>query len=286
MFERFISAKTSAAVWRYYRRTEQAELDLISAGVAFFAFLAIFPAAAAIITIWGLAFDPQAIRDQMALMRDLLPPDAALLLETQLEEGLLKASGGALGWATLLSTVFALWSARAGVAAMIRGLNAIHQLPNRAGVRHQVSAVLLTLVVIALALAAMLMTVVIPLLVRFLPPRFASMVNMPVTSELIGLALVVLATALAYRYGPNFRHDRRPPLLTMGLGVAVLIWGVITRGFTLYLELAPGFNQIYGSIGAVVALLMWLYLSAYAVLLGAAIDAERTRARRAHDPRQ
>ncbi len=264
---------------RFYRRTEQAELDLISAGVAFFVFLAIFPAAAALITIWGLAFDPQVIRDQVSLLKDLLPPDAALLIQAQVD-GLLAASGGALGWASVLSTLFALWSARAGVAAMIRGLNAIHQLPNRAGHRHQLSASLLTLTVMALALAAMLMSVVLPLVIRYLPPRFASALNSPLFSEMLGLMLVVLATALAYRYGPNFAAARRPPLFTVGLLVAVVIWGLATRGFTLYLEYVPTYNQVYGSIGAVVALLMWLYVSAYAVLLGAAIDAERTRALR------
>lgn len=277
--ERIASPKVLAALWRFYRRVEQAELDLISAGVAFFSFLAIFPAAAALITIWGVAFDPQVIRDQVTLLKDILPPDAAVLIETQVG-GLLAASGGTLGWATLISTLFALWSARAGVAAMIRGLNAIHQLPNRAGHRHQLSAMLLTLVVMALALAAMLMSVVLPVLVRFLPPRFAATFSSPAFSEVVGLALVVLATALAYRFGPNFQVNRRPALFTRGLAVAVVIWALATRGFTLYLEFVPTYNQIYGSIGAVVALLIWLYVSAYAVLLGAAIDAETRRAKR------
>ncbi len=279
MLRKLTSPNVLAALWRFYRRTEQAELDLIAAGVAFFAFLAIFPAAAAIITIWGLAFDPQVIRSQMVLLRDLLPQEAAQLLERQVE-ALLAASGGVLGWATLLSTALALWSARAGVAAMIRGLNAIHHLPNRAGHRHQVSALVLTLVLISLALAAMLTSVVLPVLLRFLPDRLTAMMSLPIAIELIGLILVVLATALAYRYGPNLPAARRPPLISVGLVVAVVIWGASTRGFTWYLERFPTYNQIYGSIGAVVALLIWLYVSAYAVLLGAAIDAERAKAKR------
>lgn len=276
VLKRYVPPNVLAALWRFYRRTEQAELDLISAGVAFFCFLAIFPAAAAIITIAGLAFDPQVIRDQLALLRDLLPLESAKLVEAQVE-GLLAADGEALGWATVLSTLFALWSARAGAAAMIRGLNAIHQLPNRAGHRHQLRAMILTMGLILLALAAMLMTVALPFFVRFLPTVFSSRVDLVLVGEGIGLCLVILATALAYRFGPNLGAGRRPPLFSLGLLVAVLIWAVATRGFTLYLTLAPTFNQIYGSIGAVVALLMWLYVSAYAVLLGAAIDAERAR---------
>lgn len=265
-----------AALWRFYRRTEQAELGLISAGVAFFAFLSLFPAAAAVLALWGLAFDPEVIRSQMVLLGDLLPPEAALLVETQIET-LLRATGGTLGWATVLSIAFAIWSARAGAAAMIRGLNAIHLLPNRAGHRHQLSALVLTLVLVALALAAMLMAVVLPLVSRLLPPALALRVDLVLANELTGLALVILSTALAYRFGPNFGARRRPPLLSVGLLVAVALWGLSTRGFMLYLENFPAYNQIYGSIGAVVALLVWLYVSAYAVLLGAAIDAERLR---------
>ena len=217
-----VPSRVRAALWLFVRRIEQAELPLISAGVAFFAFLAIFPAAAALITLWGLALDPQAIRDQVSLLRDILPPDAALLLQAQVE-GLLAAGGGALGWTGIASTLFALWSARAGLAAMIRGLNAVHHLPNRAGHRHQLSALVLTLVVLALAIAAMLMSVVLPLLMRFVPDALANRVSLSLASEAFGLFLILLATALAYRYGPNFSAARRPPMVTLGLVVAVLI---------------------------------------------------------------
>ena len=141
---RYLPPALLAALWRFYRRTEQAELDLIAAGVAFYAFLAIFPAAAAVIAIWGFLFDPAVIRQEVALMAGFLPPDAYSLIDGQVE-ALLAVNSRSLGWATLLSTLFALWSARAGVAALIRGLNAIHQLPNRSGHWHQLRAFVLTL---------------------------------------------------------------------------------------------------------------------------------------------
>lgn len=263
-----------AAALRLYHRTERAELGLISAGVAFFGFLAIFPAAAALITIWGVAFDPAVIRDQISLLSDFLPKDVARLLESQVD-GLLTLRGVPLGWASALSTLFALWSARAGVAAIIRGLNAVHGLPNRLGHWHQVRAMVLTLIILALALVAMVMTVVLPVMVRFLPVGLAQMINMPVAGEAFGLAIMVLAIALAFRYGPNLAPWRRPPLFSAGLLTAAVLWALSTAVFTLYLEYVPSYSQIYGSIGAVVALLIWLYVSAYAVLLGAAIDAER-----------
>ncbi len=266
-----------AAALRLYRRTEQAELGLIAAGVAFFVFLAVFPAVAAIIAIWGTAYDPSVIRTQVELLKAFIPPDAFGLITTQVE-GLLAVRGPQLGWTTLLSTLLALWSARAGVAALIRGLNAVHNLPNRPGGHHQLRAILLTLVLIGLALAAMIATVVAPILINLLPLPLDDAYWLHYGNMALGLVLLVLAIGIAYRAGPN-HVTRHPPLLTWGLLVAVVLWALSARGFMIYLANFPSYNQIYGSIGAVVVLLMWLYVSAYAVLLGAAVDAELRRRR-------
>jgi membrane protein len=95
----------------------------------------------------------------------------------------------------------------------------------------------------------------------------------------LGVLLVLASLALAYRFGPN-HGPTRPPLLSWGLLVAVVLWALAARGFMLYLANFPSYNRVYGSIGAVVVLLIWLYVSAYTVLLGAAFDAELHRKRR------
>ena len=266
-----------AAMLRLYRRIEQAELDLIAAGVAFYGFLAIFPAVAAVIAIWGALSDPGVIRTEIALLREVLPPEAFALIETQVE-ALLAVSQRGIGWATVLSTLFALWSARAGVAALIRGLNAVHGLPNRSGHWHQARALVLMLALVGLVMAAMLLSVVLPLLAQAIPAIARQIATQQQAHQATGFGLVVLAVGLAYRWGPN--HKQAPPLFTWGLLVAVVLWGASARGFMLYLENFPAYNRVYGSIGAVAALLMSLYVSAYAVLLGAAVDAERSRPRR------
>ena len=267
----------AAAALRLYRRTEQAELGLISAGVAFFVFLAIFPAVAAIIAIWGTVYDPSVIRTQVELLRGFIPPEAFALILSQVE-ALLAVRGPKLGWTTVLSTLLALWSARAGVAALMRGLNAIHHLPNRPGGHHQLRAIFLTLVLIGLALAAMIVTVVSPILIGLLPLSLDDAYWLHYANMALGLVLLVSAVGIAYRAGPNHMAIR-PPLFSWGLLVAVVLWAVSARGFMIYLANFPSYNRIYGSIGAVVVLLMWLYVSAYAVLLGAAVDAERQRRR-------
>ena len=266
-----------AAFWRFYRRTEQAELDLIAAGVAFYAFLAIFPGAAAVIAIWGFLFDPSVIRQELALLHGFLPPEAFTLISEQVDS-LLAVKPGNLGLTTLLSTLLALWSARAGVAALIRGLNAIHHLPNRFGHWHQLRAIVLTFVMVGLVLSVLIMAVILPLVVAYLPLDQYATRALADFNLALGIGAAVLAIGMGYRLGPNYGLVR-PPLLSWGLLVAVVLWVLATRGFMLYLANFPSYNRIYGSIGAVVALMMWLYVSAYAVLLGAAVDAERNRSR-------
>ena len=262
---------------KLYRRTEQANLDLISAGVAFYGFLAIFPGVAAVIAIWGALSDPSLIRTQIGLLDEVLPPDAFALILDQVE-ALLAVSKRGIGWATLFSTLFALWSARAGVAALMRGLNAVHGLPNRTGYWHQLRAMVMMLALVGLVLGAMLLSIVLPLLAQAVPAIARGMTTMQQVNQFLGLGMAVLAVALAYRFGPN--HLKTPPLFTWGLLVAVVLWGISARGFMLYLENFPAYNRIYGSIGAVAALLMSLYVSAFALLLGAAVDAERARQKR------
>lgn len=278
----FLPANLVAAFWRFYRRTEQAELDLIAAGVAFYGFLALFPAATAVIALWGFVSDPAVIRQELALLQPVLPPDVLALIRGQVDQ-LLALSSSHFGVTTLVSIALALWSARAGAAALIRGLNAIHQRPNRAGHRHQLRALFLTFLLIGLVLAAMVVAVVLPLIGTFLPDWARVSGLAALSNQALGVLLGVLAVALAFRLGPNHGPDA-PPLLSWGLLVSVVLWVIVSRGFMLYLENFPSYNRVYGSIGAVAALMMWLYLSAYAVLIGAAVDAERLRHRRRRAP--
>ncbi len=268
-------------VWRFLRalwtRTDRAELGLISAGVAFFGFLAIFPAITAIIALWGFAADPMVLRQQIDTLRQFLPTSAFDVLSGQVE-ALISANSGRLGLSSLLSLLFALWSARAGVAALIRGLNAIHHLPNRDGLWHQMRAVVLTLVLVALALSAMLAAVVGPLVIHWLDLETTEVLLLEVVNMLLAFVVVTLAIGIIYRFGPN--GQRTPRVFTRGLFIALVLWGVVSRGFVLYLANFNTYNQVYGSIGAIAALLMWFYLSAYAVLLGAAYDAEHDARRR------
>jgi membrane protein len=272
--------------WRFmfglWTRTDRAELGLIAAGVAFFGFLAIFPAIAAVIALWGFAADPTVLRSQIEPLHQFLPDAAFAVLSGQVET-LISSNSSKLGLSTLVSLTVALWSARAGVAALIRGLNAIHHLPNRDGMWHQLRAIILTLVLVLLALAAMMAAVAGPLAIRWLPIGPWQALLLESANMLLGFLFVTLAIGLIYRLGPN--SEKAPRLFTRGLFIALGLWALVSRGFVLYLANFNTYNEVYGSIGAIVALLMWFYLSAYAVLLGAAYDAENRNRSRAARPR-
>lgn len=256
---------------RLWLRSGEAKLGLISAGVAFFGFLSVFPAVATVVAIWGYASDPEAIRNQIAVLKDFLPEDAFLLLDTQVQ-ALVSANGQTVGWALLVSTLFALWSARAGVDALIQGLDAAYGTPSRDGLRHAFRAVVLTMLLIAVALVSVMASVIVPLFLAILPVAHLDTGWIEVTNDVLGAAVVLFGLGLAYRFGPN-HAPATAPLVLPGLLLAVVLWYVASRGFMLYLANFGSYNKIYGGIGAFVVLLMWFWFSAYSVLLGAALNA-------------
>ncbi|QCO55312.1 YihY/virulence factor BrkB family protein [Pseudorhodobacter turbinis] len=263
--------EVALGVWH---RVTEAQIGLIAAGIGFFGFLAIFPALAAVITIWGFAANPVVVQTQLALAEGYLPPEAYDLLSGQVGR-ILATNSRSLGITTLLSTVFALWSARAGVSALITGLNTIYRLPGRSGLRHVLRAFVLTLVLVGLVLAGMTLAVVVPVVLGFFDLGKATEIALSTANFLVGMLFVMVSIALAYRLGPNrAQGTTRPPFFTVGLFLAIGLWVTVSRGLVFYLTDFANYNQVYGSIGAVVALLMWFYLSAFAVLLGAAINAE------------
>ncbi len=257
-----------AGIWRL---VGERNLGLIAAGVGFFAMLAIFPAVAAIIAVWGFMADPVVIDVQMSELQRFLPTDAYGLLNGQVD-ALIAANESTLGWATLISTAAALWSARAGVAALIEGVNAVHGTLNRNGFFHVLASLGLTFALIGVVIVALIAVIVLPLILAFVPLGGLAGFALWVVKWGLALSMVSMGIGLVYRYGLNVTGPR-PPLLSPGLVMAVLLWALVSTGFSFYLSNFGSYNRIYGSIGAVIALLMWFYLSAYVVMLGAALNA-------------
>ncbi|WP_138471702.1 YihY/virulence factor BrkB family protein [Poseidonocella sp. HB161398] len=277
--------------WRFIAnmqaRIDEANLPLVAAGGAFFAMLSVFPAIAAVVALMGFIADPKVVEEQMLLLQDFIPPDAFSILNSQVHRMIL-TSNSTLGWATTISTLAALWSARKGTDALIRGLNAVHHGPARAGWHAMALSFAMTLALSVVAVVAILALVVVPIISTILnlpffaenlPPTLLSWVNgvlLQIARWGISLGLVFTGVWLLYRFAPNVK-DRMKGYFTPGSVLSILVWGAATFGFSYYLANFANYSQVYGSIGAVVALLMFLYITIYVVLLGAALNAELVR---------
>lgn len=275
-------------LWRLlravYEGIERAHLTLIAAGVAFFGLFAIFPAIAALIAVFGLLADPVIVETQFQLLEDVIPAEAFDLFNAQIGR-LLGTRSETLGWATIVSTGLALWSARAGVAALMRGLNVIHGGPNRSGLTHYAVALALTFCLVGIAVVALLAVVIAPIVLAFLPLPMGVGLLLSAVRWVAALFILMAALGLLYRFGPN-RVDVRMGWITPGAAFVVVMWLLASMGFSAYLSNFGSYNEVYGSIGAVAAMMMWLYISAYLVLIGAVLNVEIAKSRRSGLPGQ
>ncbi|WP_010392064.1 MULTISPECIES: YihY/virulence factor BrkB family protein [Paracoccus] len=262
-----------------FERMDKIHLSLIAAGVAFYAMFAVFPGLAALFAIWGLWYDPQVIEEYVHATDGFIPPSAADIIYGQIN-ALASAGRTQLGWATAISFLIATVSARAGVDGLIRGLNAAYGVRSHSTVMGFVLAYVLTLVIVAVCALGLAMIVILPIAFTLLPG-----VLLPtgwLTGALPWMAIfliVLLVIGILYRYGPNVKAPRTP-IFTWGSVFAALAWAAASYGFSAYLASFNSYNRIYGSIGAVIALLMWFYLGGFTVMLGAVINVELARRRR------
>jgi membrane protein len=248
------------------------DLSLISAGVAFFGMLSLFPALAAVIALLGLIADPSVVIAQLENTKGLMPGDVYDIINVQVT-ALVTARPDTLGWASLLSFLVALWSARAGVGAMIIGLNNVYGRKNRHTAWHYFRALLMTLGLVLVAIVALLTLVVAPVALAFIPLGAVG----ALVADLVryGIAITVLFAGLGvfYHFGPN-RRPKRVQWLSFGAVLAVLSWVLLSVAFSFYVTNFGNYNQVYGSIGAVIAMLIWMWISSFLVLLGGSVNAQ------------
>lgn len=247
-------------------------LSLIAAGVGFFGMLSIFPALAALIALLSLVADPEVVVIQLEELRDLMPDDVFEILNAQVV-GLVNTSSDTLGLAGLVSVLFALWSARAGVGAMIHGMNVVCGTKARATLRHYLRALLITVALMAVAVVALLAVVIAPVVLSFFALGAFTSVLIDLVRWAMAVGAIFVGIWLLYRFGPN-RVQKLTGFFTPGLIFSVIAWAAVSVGFSYYVAQFGNYNEIYGSIGAVIAMLVWLWLSSFLVLIGGALNAE------------
>ena len=259
---------------RTWAETGSDNIGLIAAGVAFYGFLALVPLLGAIVLIYGIAAEPSTVMHNMKQLMAVMPAEVAKLIGEQLMN-VVKTSDGKKGFGLLLAVGLALFGARNGAGAVITALNVVYEEQEARGfVRLNVLALGITAAAVLVAILALVAVAALGYLQAVLPQAPDAVV---VLGKLVAYLLLTLAGAGAaatlYRYGPS-RQNARWIWLTPGSLFAALMWLALTVGFGVYVANFGNYNATYGSLGAVVVLLMWLYLSAYVLLLGAELNAE------------
>ncbi len=263
-------------IWTPFRdgflQIGETNLALISAGVGFFGMLSLFPAIAALIAVLSLIVDPAVVIAQLQEMQGFLPPDVYEIFNAQIVS-LVTTSSSTLGWAGVISIGAALWSARAGVAAMMTGLNAVYGEKNRATISHYIRAILLTLTLVGVGVVSLLMLVVVPIALAFFPLGGVAGILAEALRWAIAVSVLLAGVSVLYRYGTN-RDEKVRRSIRPGAVVAVVSWAAVSVAFSYYVANFGNYNQIYGSIGAVIAMLIWLWISSFLILLGAVVNAQ------------
>ena len=262
---------------RVWIKTGTDNIGLLAAGVAFYAFLAFVPLLGALIMTYGLIADPSTIADHMRTVMSLVPKDAAKLILDQIVS-LVTTASTKKGIGLVVALLISLYGATRASGAIMTALNVVYEQPEK---RSLIKTTLVSFVLIVgavlVAIAGILAASVLALIGKFvdgLGPVVAVGIN--AATWLMAAVLASFAIGACYRYGPD-RHDAKWRWLSMGSGLATLLWLIATVGFGAYAATLGNYNATYGSLGAVVVLLMWLWVSAYAILLGAEINAETER---------
>lgn len=241
---------------------------LLASGVAFWFFLSLFPALIAAVTIFGIFLDPDEVADRVEEGLDALPEEAQTLVSNQLE-AIAGAGGTALGLGLIVSVGTALWAASAAMSNLMEATNAVyHERDDRNFVKKKGIALLLTLGALLFGALALAAITTVPALVRAAGlPGGLELLAWPVLA-----AVFIVGLAVVYRYAPD-RADPEWKWATPGAILAVVVWLVGSVVFQIYASNFGNYQETYGALAAVVLLLLWLLLTAVAVLLGAHVNA-------------
>src|SRR5437868_3981424 len=257
---------------------------LVAAGVTFYALLAIFPALAALVALYGLVADPAAVIEHIEKLSGLLPGGAVDVIRDQIARIAAKPRT-TLGLAFAVGLVVSLWSANGGVKALFDALNVVYVEKEKRGFV-RVTAVSLAFVVggILFVLLAVGAVVAVPIALRHLgiPALGKSLIS--IGRWPILFVIVALVIALVYRFGPD-RTNPRWRWISWGSASAAIAWLAMSALFSWYAANFGNYNETYGSLGAVIGCMTWIWLSAIVILTGAEIDSvlERNTTRRSPD---
>ena len=262
---------------RIYSMTGYHNLSLMAAGVAFYAFLSFVPLLGAVVMTYGLVADPATVAQHMQKIFELVPADAARLIQDQLINVTSEAASKT-GLGLAIALLLSIYGAMRAAGALIQAMNVVYEeVDERSIFFTTLLSMLLTLGAIVAAIVGVVAAGVFGYLqhaVSILGPVGVMLTQ--IATWIVAALIVSTGFGFVYRFAPD-RAQARWEWLSMGSFAATLLWLVATLLFGLYAANFANYNATYGALGAVVVLLMWLFVSSYAVLLGAEINAEAER---------
>lgn len=246
---------------------------LIAAGVTYYGLLALFPALAALVSLFGLVADPASIQQQLSNLEGVVPEGALQIIGNQISR-IQAQGGGTLGLYFFIGLAVSLWSANAGVKSVFDALNIVYEEPERRGfVQYNLQALLFTLGGIIFIILAVSGIVVLPAVLSIIGLQSMAGWIISILRWPLLLAAILAALALLYRYGPS-RENAEWRWVSPGSIFTAVVWLAGSMLFSWYVSNFGAYNETYGSLGAVIAFMVWMWLSATIVLVGAEINAQ------------
>ena len=273
---------------RVMKRVSHERVILVAAGVTFYSLLALFPGIAALVSLYGLAADPATIARQVDNLAFLLPGGAIQVIYEEIAR-IAAQPAARLGFTFLVSIAISLWSANGGVKALFEALDVVYRVDEtRSFVRFTATSLAFVLGGIALTIIAIAGVVAVPIALRYigLPAFGKSLIS--IARWPILYAVVAAAIAVVYRFGPDRKHPHWR-WITWGSALAAFAWIAASVAFSWYTENFGSYNKTYGSLGAVIGFMTWIWLSSIIFLVGAEVDSvlerhtRKAQARQHHD---
>ncbi len=261
-----------ALLGRTFRASTTDRMSLAAAGCAFYATLALFPAISMLISVGGMVLNPVTAEQQLTVLSGLLPPPAFGLIEDRVHQ-LARQDSGSLSIHLLISFLLTFWSSSTGSKSVLSAVNVAYDVTEqRPFLRFQAIGLAMTLVAVFCAIVAIGVLVLLPAAIDFLglSRHGGALIHAAGLAMMIGFFFVSIT--LLYRFGPS-RATPPQPRIKPGAALATVLWLVASELLSLYVSRIGTFGATYGSLGAAVGVMLWFYISAYAVLLGAELNA-------------
>jgi len=261
-------------VSRTWKRVWKDNVGLVSAGVAYYGFLAFVPLLGLIVLVYGVVADPQTVVSNVRSMTIVLPPDVASLISDQLIAAV-KSTKETKGLGVIVALLVALYGGTNGAGSIVSALNiAYEEKEKRSLGRFYLLAALITLGAVVLAVVALVATTALAFLGSLVPGISPALLHAGRVGGYLLMVLVAAGVAATlYRFAPSREHAQWR-WITPGSLFAAIAWLLLTLLFSFYVTTVTDYNTTYGSLGTVIVLLTWIYLSAYALVVGAELNSE------------